>query len=112
MIHSFAWKTSSLAIAMCAFGTTSTAQDTPPSTTAKFDAPVELTADGEPMRGILYPSPTLYDIDGDQKRELLIGDLRGYVRVAQPGAERGSIKWSELEHLKSKDNEKLKLHNW
>jgi hypothetical protein len=107
MVHSFSWQTGALALAMCAISANSTAQDP-----AKFDAPVELTADGKPMRGIYYPSPTLQDIDGDKRRELLIGDLPGRIRVLQPGAQRGGTGWGEIEFLKAKGGENLKLNNW
>jgi hypothetical protein len=110
MVHS--WQTGALALTMCALGANSAAQGTEQATHARFDAPVELTADGKPMRGILYPSPTLHDIDGDHRRELLIGDLPGYIRVAQPGAKRGGTAWGELEFLQSKDKKRLKLNNW
>ena len=108
----FRWKSGALALAVVAFGATSTAQNTPSPTPARFDAPVELTANGKPMRGISYPSPTLHDIDGDSERELLIGDLRGYIRVAQHGAGKTDHAWSAFQYLQSSAGKKLKLNNW
>lgn len=74
---------------------------------AKFGAPEALTTNGKSMTGILYPSPALRDIDGDGKSELLIGDLRGFIQVA----EGDGLAWGKLEQLKS-GKEPLKLHNW
>lgn len=77
----------------------------------RFAAPVELTADGKPFRGILYPSPTLHDTDGDGKRELWIGDLPGHVKVARPaGGEHGGF--GPLKSAKTRDGKLLKLQNW
>ncbi len=78
---------------------------------AQFGAPEQLTADGKAMTGMHFPSPTLYDIDGDQQQELIIGDLRGFVQVAQPGGDKAGLNWSKLEHLQS-NKKPLKLNNW
>ena len=106
------WTSNAIAIALVLFATTSWAQTTEQSSSTRFEAPVELTANGKPMRGISYPSPTLYDLDGDSERELLIGDLRGYIRVSQPGVEETGLAWSEQEYLQSSSGKKLKLNNW
>lgn len=76
---------------------------------AQLAPPVEWTADGKPMRGIYYPSPTLHDIDGDGTRELVIGDLRGYIQVAKPDGNGG---WGPLEKLNAGNSKPIKLNNW
>lgn len=83
------------------------AQDAPAKPT--FDPLVELTAGGAPITEMMYPSPTLYDIDGDGARELVIGDIFGHVRIAKPGA--SATEWSALSKLHT-DDEILKLNNW
>ena len=75
----------------------------------QFDAPVELTADGKPFHGILYPSPRLHDADGDGKAELLVGDLWGHIRVARAGDTATSF--GAIDKLRARD-ELLKLNNW
>ncbi len=76
---------------------------------ADFDPPVALTSDGAPFTGILFPSPTLHDLDGDGKRELVIGDLPGRIVFARPGD--GIAKWQKREPLQS-NKKPLKLNNW
>ena len=58
---------------------------------AKFAPPVQLTAGGKNHTGILYPSPALYDVDGDGARELLIGEIFGrhWLDVARYGESSG-----------------------
>jgi hypothetical protein len=80
--------------------------------TPVFEAPVELTAGGKPLRGILYPSPTLHDSDGDQRPELWVGDLRGHIQIAKPSGQPSSTSWGELEFLQAKNKKRLKLNNW
>lgn len=76
---------------------------------SRFETPVELTTEGQPFKGILYPSPVIYDIDRDGKKELAIGDLWGRIRVAEFGADRHSF--GPASNLKVND-EVLKLNNW
>ncbi len=78
---------------------------------ALFAAPVQLTAEGEPIADMTYPSPTLFDLDGDGMRELVIGDIFGSVRVAEPQAEEAGLAWSACEKLQS-DGKDLRLNNW
>ena len=78
---------------------------------SQFGAPEQLTAGGKAMTGIYYPSPTLYDIDGDKHRELVIGDLRGFIKVARPSKGNSGLAWTELEELQS-NKKPLKLNNW
>ena len=78
-----------------------------------FADPVRVMAGDEPMgKGMLYPSPVFYDIDGDKRVELVVGDLMGYLRVAKrlPGS--NPAVWSELTKLQSTEGKDIKFSNW
>ena len=72
-----------------------------------FEAP-ELILDAS---SYLYPSPVFEDIDGDGKRELLIGDLRGGVAVYEYKGDGQSHKWGEPVKLQAGGKD-AKLPNW
>ena len=73
-------------------------------------APAQPWLEGSaPFTGILYPSPTLYDLDKDGKRELVIGDLPGRIVFAKRGE--GVATWQKRQPLEA-DNAPLKLNNW
>ena len=97
-----------LVLVVGALAATTTAQN---ADSSQFGAAEQLTAGGKAMTGIYYPSPTLYDIDGEQHKELVIGDLRGRIMVAQPSKGKAGLAWSELEQLQS-NKKPLKLNNW
>ena len=81
--------------------------------TALFAEPVLLSSGAKPMgRGILYPSPHMYDVDGDGRSEILLGDLAGRLHVAEKLPGDDPLAWSESEPLKGADGEILKFHNW
>jgi hypothetical protein len=89
------------------------ARQEPQAEAPRFAAPALLTGGDEPLgRGILYPSPALFDIDGDGARELVIGDLFGRVRVAEKLPGEDALAWSAPEPLQAADGEELKFHNW
>ena len=46
-----------------------------------FAAPERLEADGEPISTYLHPYPTVFDEDGDGKKDLLVGTHRAEIRV-------------------------------
>ncbi len=76
---------------------------------ATFEAPVQLMAGDQTMgRKRLYPSPAMFDLDGDKKPEMIIGDLIGNLTVSR----RAGKTWGEPEPLRSKDGEPLRFHNW
>ena len=78
---------------------------------ARFAPPEEVTAGGAAISEYLYPTPVLFDVDGDEARELIIGDLFGHLRVCEPAANGSDIAWGAAEHLQS-DGKPLKLNNW
>ena len=80
---------------------------------ALFAEPVLLMAGSKPMgRGLLYPSPHMFDVDGDGQEEILMGDLWGVLHVAKKLPGDDPLAWSEATPLQSSDGEKLKFSNW
>ncbi len=80
---------------------------------ALFAEPVMLTAGSKPMgRGILYPSPHMFDVDGDGQDEIVMGDLWGVLHVSKKLPGDDPMAWSEATPLQSSDGEKLKFSNW
>lgn len=77
---------------------------------ASFGPAEQLTGDDAAFTGIYYPSPTLHDLDADGKRELVVGDLRGYVQFSEK-LDGGALAWSKLANVKMGDKP-LKLFNW
>lgn len=102
--------TAGLALAAAAAGQMPADASASESATSRiqFAAPTELTGGGEAFRGMIYPSPTLYDIDGDGQNELVIGDLRGFVWVSERGQDGNFAEKKQLEV----DGQPLKFHNW
>ena len=78
---------------------------------AKFAPPVQLTAGGKNHTGILYPSPTLYDVDGDGARELLIGEIFGTITVSDRAEDGAATAWTKARPMKV-DGKPIKLNNW
>ncbi len=76
-----------------------------------FARPVQLEANGEPMADITYPSPTLFDLNGDGKRELVIGDMFGLVRSSKSKTDELGLEWSALSPLKDRKG-MMRLNNW
>jgi hypothetical protein len=78
---------------------------------AQFEAPVRLLADGRALNEIeqtLYPSPVLFDFDGDGARELVVGDLFGRIWIYES---RGDVAWSAPRNPQVAGAE-LRLPNW
>lgn len=81
---------------------------------ATFAPPVRLLAAGQPVNFIeemLYPSPVLYDLDHDGRRELVCGDLWGYLRVYEDVGEADDVEWGAPQFLQV-DGAPLKVPNW
>ncbi len=60
----------------------------------------------------MYPSPAMFDIDGDGRDELVVGDIFGSLNIYENEAKTGDPKWSEFRALKSVDGEAIKVSNW
>jgi hypothetical protein len=78
---------------------------------ARFGPPEQVTAGGAAISEYLYPTPVLFDVDGDAARELVIGDLFGHLRVCERGANGNDVEWGAAEHMQA-DGKPLKLNNW
>ena len=77
----------------------------------RFEKPIELLSEGSTIGLAMYPSPTLYDLDGDGQRELLIGEIFGSIHTSQKAKGEGLHLWESFDQLES-DGEPLKLNNW
>ena len=79
---------------------------------AEFAAPRKLLAgDAYAGHGRLFPSPVLYDVDGDERADLVIGDLIGKVTWARASPSEPGIFEKEQAFL-MRDGEPLKFSNW
>ena len=81
-----------------------------------FEAPVRLMVDGKPLQQAndRFPSPAMYDIDGDGANELIIGGLRGEVEVFKNSSSsiKGDPIWEAGEPLEDCDGNSIELTNW
>ncbi len=74
-----------------------------------FAPPVRLqTGDDYVGSKRMYPSPCLFDVDGDKRADLIIGDLMGRVTVSG----RDGDGWTEEKALEGADGKPLKFDNW
>ena len=81
---------------------------------ALFGPPVRLISEGLPINQkekLLYPSPVLLDLNGNKKPVLVIGDLRGKLRVYQPVGKRGDLTWGKGTILQAQGKD-LVVPNW
>jgi len=78
----------------------------------EFESPERLTANGNDFSSVIYPSPVLHDIDGDDARDLVIGDLQGNLRFCQPGDTADPLAWGAMKTLQTAGGEPIRLHNW
>ena len=81
---------------------------------ALFEPPVRLMSDGLPINQrekLLYPSPVLLDLNGNQQKVLVVGDLWGKLRVYQPTGKRGDLNWGKATNLQAKGKD-LVVPNW
>ncbi len=91
---------------------------TPPVFENKFfDAPVRLMVGAAPMNTTakqMYPSPALFDVDGDGKNELAVGDIFGGLQIYENENEAGSGEpvWSEPTALMNVEASPIRVHNW
>ncbi|MDB2687430.1 protein-disulfide reductase DsbD N-terminal domain-containing protein [Mariniblastus sp.] len=80
-----------------------------------FEAPVRLMSDGKPLEARdPFPSPAIYDIDGDGVNEMTVGGLRGNLEVFEDSNKSGKGEpiWKSRGSLKDSDGNRIKLTNW
>lgn len=83
---------------------------------SQFDAPQIIRVGDKPMNDdgqIMYPSPVLFDIDGDGKNELVLGSIFGDLFACENTNEgKGDPTWDKPVAVENVDNVPLKLNNW
>jgi len=100
------------ALCLLGFGlvTVAAAQET------EFAQPELLRVDGQPMNAdgkMMYPSPVVFDIDGDGNDELVIGTIFGAVYACENSNKGpGDPQWQAPQSVNTDDGKPLKLNNW
>lgn len=102
----------SIAIITTFFPHTATAQDHE----GTFEAPVLIPLGDKPLNHhgeILYPSPTIFDVDNDGKDELVIGTLFGHLYQCENAHEgKGDPQWTAPQLIETRMRRPLELNNW
>ncbi len=76
-----------------------------------FHGPVALTAGGKALEGILYPSPTIFDVDGDGADELMIGEIFGSITISERATGEDPLAWDKAKKMMT-GGKPIKLNNW
>ncbi|MFT5300226.1 MAG: hypothetical protein ACI814_001000, partial [Mariniblastus sp.] len=85
-----------------------------------FSAPEMLHVGDKPLNQDarqMYPSPAMYDVDGDGVVELVVGDIFGSLNVYENKNAGGSSQsadpvWEKFRPLLAADGDKIKVSNW
>ncbi len=82
-----------------------------------FEPPVQLTVEDKPLNAVAkqrFPSPALFDVDGDGQIELVTGSLMGSVRVYENSnpTGKGDPAWAPSTLLKDADGKPIRTSNW
>lgn len=88
-----------------------------PENSSVFELPVRLEVAGEPLNQRakkMFPSPAIFDVDGDGKDELVIGSLMGDVGVHENlnASGKGDPVWGQWKALKDGDGKSIRTSNW
>ena len=89
-------------------------QDPPPRLADELADPVRLVVGDAPIdcvADIGHAGPTLHDLDGDGRQELLVGNFRGHVDVYERNATSTSPAWRRRGRLKAA-GEDFAVPNW
>ena len=82
-----------------------------------FESPVRLKVAGAPLNTkakVRFPSPAIFDVDGDGQAELVIGSLMGSVGVYENlnTSGTGDPEWDSQEPLKDSKGKRIRTSNW
>lgn len=81
-----------------------------------FDAPIIIQVDDRPLNldgEILYPSPSIFDVDSDGKDELVLGSLFGFVYACEnQNDSKGDPTWARPRPVNTRMEQPLELNNW
>ena len=82
-----------------------------------FEPPVQLMVAGKPLNAVAkqrFPSPALFDVDGDGQTELVTGSLMGSVHVYENSnpTGKGDPVWASSTTLKDADGKPIRTSNW
>ena len=82
-----------------------------------FEPPVQLMVKGKPLNTRArqrFPSPALFDVDGDGQKELVSGSLMGSVHVYENtnSTGKGDPVWATSKPLKGADGKSIRTSNW
>ena len=88
-----------------------------PSGSGLFEHPVQINADGKPLNTVAktrFPSPGIFDVDGDGTAELVIGGLMGSVGVYenQNTSGKGDPVWGPRDEFKDSKGKTIRTSNW
>ena len=84
-----------------------------PASSVQFKAPVRIKAGADFLgQGRLYPSPAMHDVDGDQRPDIVIGDLFGKATFAARTKRSGAPGYAAEADIKNDQGKLLKFHNW
>ena len=97
--------------------TTSTDNDGVEFNNKRFDAPEMIMVGQLPLNSKakqMYPSPVMFDVDNDNRAELVVGDIFGSLNVYENQNESatGDPVWSKHVPLESTDGQPIKVSNW
>ena len=96
--------------------TTDDVEQTKPFSNAYFSSVSRLMVGEKPLNTSAsqqYPSPAMFDVDGDGRDELIVGCIYGTLNIYQNENEgTGEPIWSDYESLKSAKGNKIKVSNW
>jgi hypothetical protein len=81
-----------------------------------FEEPVVLRVGDDVLNSngrLRYPSPVIIDVDGDGKKELVVGTISGFLSACEnENNSDGEPIWSEPKQIETIEGKPLKFHNW
>lgn len=111
------WSGICAAAALCGASLATVAEAQAPASVAPIPprfAPPERLTEGDTFvgQGRIYPSPVMFDIDGNGRAELILGDLRGDLTITRRTTSGSSTVWEGTEPLRGAGGTNVKFTNW